>query len=56
MKSPQKENLSGVYDRISYLVDEHILSKGVQQNVYQKDSYQIYIAACLCINNSPSIC
>ena len=56
LMSPQKDDLKTAFDRINHLVDEHILGNGVSPNVYQKDSYQIYIAANLCLNMTPSIC
>lgn len=55
-KSPQKEDLKAAYERISHLVNDHILGNGVGPDIYMKDSYQIYIAANLCLNMTPSLC
>jgi len=48
-----KPQFQSVYDSIDSLIEQEILGQGVPSTLYEKDVYQIYIAAHICLNSAP---
>lgn len=48
-----KPQFQSVYDSIDSLIEQEIIGHGVPSTLYEKDVYQIYIAAHICLNSAP---
>ena len=56
MKEDYKERFLKVYNRITDLVAEHIEIQALPISTFDKDLYQIYVAATICLSEKPFIC
>ena len=55
-KMTNKDQFLKVYNRILDLVKEHIEVQALPTSVFERDTYQIYIAAHICFTDKPYIC
>ena len=56
MKGQDKDKFVKVYNRITQLVKLHILSQRLPASTFEEDMYQIYVAACICLDEKPFVC
>lgn len=56
MPDGKRQEFQKVYDCILELVKKHIEVQVLPTSVFERDSYQIYVAAHICLTDAPYIC